>query len=258
MGSPYTPREDTITVITPEAGREGPLIALAGLVFVAAWVAGLLVAPSSPAATDPVGKIGTYYLAHRRAVMVQTFLIDGVAGAALLVFAAALKGALRRFQGVNTALSDVVLGAGIAAASVSFVQAAVGEVLVNRIAGTRDAVAVRTLFDVINEADAFKLIALAVLIGATAILALQTRALTRWLGWASALLSPALVIGGLGFVINSSGLTDALFVLLPLLLVWVAVVSVVVWRGDRRSALYITKTTSALLAQEASARPRES
>lgn len=244
MGSPYTPREDTITVITSETADRGRMIGLAGLVFVAAWVVGLLVAPSSPAATDPASSISSYYLAHRRAAMLQTFLVDGVAGAALLVFAAALKGSLRKFQGASLALSDVVLGAGVAAASVSFLQAAVGEVLANRVAGTRDAVAVGTLFDVVNEADAFKLVALAVMIGAVAVLAFEARALPRWLGWASAVLSPALAVGGLGFVINNAGLTDALFVLLPLLLVWVAVVSIVMWRRNRPEALYITKTST--------------
>jgi len=257
MRSPYSPREDTITVVASEGGQNGRLVGVAALLFVAAWVIGLLVAPPSPAATDPVAKIIAYYVAHRRAAMLQAVLIEGAAGAALLVFAAALKGALRRYQGASAALCDVVLGAGVAAASVSFIQAAVGEVLANRVAATGDPVGVRTLFDVVNEADTFKLVALALLIGSTAVLALGTRALPRWLAWVSSVLSPALVVGGLGFVINSAGLIDMLFVLLPLLLLWVAAVGVVMWRRDRVAALYITKTSSSPQSREAPLPPRQ-
>lgn len=45
-----------------------------------------------------------------------------------------------------------------------------------------------------------------------------------------AILSPALAIAGVTFVVNSSGLYDALYVVLPVLLLEVAVVSVVILR----------------------------
>src|SRR5437879_4535975 len=82
--------------------------------------------------------------------MLQTYLLDGVAGASLLVFAAALRRFFRKVVDGGAALADVAFGAGVTAASVSFVQAAFGEVLANHVAAGRDAGLTRTLFDLVN------------------------------------------------------------------------------------------------------------
>src|SRR5256885_13254868 len=76
----------------------GRWIAGAGFAYVAAWLIGLAIgmATSSPAPTDAIQKIGAYFRAHREAAMIQAYFLDGLAGAALIVFAAALRGALWR------------------------------------------------------------------------------------------------------------------------------------------------------------------
>ena len=70
--------------------------------------------------------------------MFQTYLIDGLIGAALIVFAAALHSALRRFEGKSSTLSSILLGAGMVVASLSFLEALFAQVLANHIAATRD------------------------------------------------------------------------------------------------------------------------
>ena len=82
----------------------------------------------------------------------------------------------------------------------------------------------RALFDLNGEGDTYKLLALGVFIGATALLAFRTRALPQWLG---AVLAPLLVIAGWTFALSPSTQLAAYTVLLLALLVWVAGIGVV-------------------------------
>ncbi len=207
----------------------GRWTAVSGCVYVAAWVAGLLVAPSGPAVTAPASEVAAYYRAHGDAALLQTYLLDGVAGVALLVFAAAMHSALRRPEGAGAPLATILVGGGIAAASVSLVQAALGTALCQQVAG-RSAEMTQLLFTLFNDADTFKMGGLALLVAAGATLAVRTRALPRWLGWVGAVLALALIVGGWSFVLGNAGLYTVLSVALPLLLVWVAAISVVSWR----------------------------
>lgn len=202
---------------------DGRLTAAAGLVYVIAWVIGLLISPSSPAPTASTGEITTYLVGNRGAVMIQTYLIDGVAAVALIVFAADLRSVVRRFdEGV---WPSVLIGAAVAAASVSLVLGIFGQVLANHIAATGDAGAIRALLQLDTEADTYKLLPLGAFVAATSIVVLRTGALTRWIGCAGGVLAPVLVIVGWSFPLNGSILTTALAVSLVGLLLWVASVS---------------------------------
>jgi hypothetical protein len=206
--------------------------AIAGLVFVVAWVIGLLIQPNSPGPVATPTQLSAYYLAHQGAQIAQSYLIDGIAGVALLVFSAALRTFFRDHvdaTGEHRVLADVVFGAGVAAASVSLVQAALGETLANRDV-LRDPAAVAIISGTLNNADTFKLLALAVLCASAAILILRTRSLPTlpaWLGWLGAVLAVLLVVGGLSFPLGSGALYVVLYVALPLLLIWVGAASVV-------------------------------
>jgi hypothetical protein len=96
-----------------------------------------------------------------------------------------------------------------------------------------DLATTRALFDLNGEGDTYKLLALGVCIGATALLSFQTRALPRWLGWAGAVLAPLLVIAGWNFALSASAQLAAYTALLLGLLAWVAAIGVV---GLRRAA----------------------
>ena len=205
-------------------------LASAGLVYVVAWVVGLLIEFNSPGPSASTADLTAYFLTHQQAHMLQSYLIDGIAGVAMLVFAASVAGVFQKFGDESVTLSRIVFGAGVAAASVSVVQAGMQQVLSNHdVLVTGDA-PIRTMLVLISETDTFKLLVLALLSGAASFLILRTRALPQWLGWLGVVLSLTLIFGGLSFVLNSPALSNVLVVSLPLLLLWVGGISVVILR----------------------------
>jgi len=206
--------------------RDSRWIAVSGLVFVAAWVVGLVIA-SPPAATAPTATVIAYYQANREMAMLQTYLINGLTGAALIVFAAALRSVLRWFEGEGSTLSSILFGAGMVVASLSFLEALFAQVLANHIAATRDVAVIRTLLELNVEIDTFKLLTLGLMIGAVSLLALRSGALPRWLIWVGAVESLLLVIASGSSPLNSDALTIVVYISGIGLLLWVASVSVI-------------------------------
>jgi hypothetical protein len=89
-------------------------IANAGRWFVSAWLLGLFVAPSAPAPDAADATIAAHFADHPFATGLQSVLIHGIAGVALIVLALTLR------AGRGATL------AGVAAGLTSLVQAAVG------------------------------------------------------------------------------------------------------------------------------------
>src|ERR1051326_2126659 len=131
-------------------------IAASGLLFVAEWIIGLALT-SPPTATASTAELIAYYQAHRDLAMLQSYLANGLTGITLIVFAAALRSALRHFEGESSTLSSIIFGAGLVTASLSCLEALFALVLANHIAATRDAAVIRTLLDLNGELDTFKL-----------------------------------------------------------------------------------------------------
>lgn len=211
--------------------RANPWVATAGLLYVAAWVIGLLLEPSSPEPTASFAELVTFYQTSGTAAMIQTFLFNGVAGAALLMLAAALKRALGGAD--ESPLPDLLHGAGIATAGVSLVQGAVGELLVLHASAPLTQSNLPLLFDLVNTMDTFKLIALSLFIGTAALLGYRQRTLPRWVSILGLALAPAILVGGLSFLTRSTALYSVLYLVLPLMLIWVLAVSLT---GLRRRA----------------------
>lgn len=193
----------------------GRWIAFSGFAYVVAWLIGLAIglATSAPGTTDTTSTMGAYFSSHREVAMIQAYLLDGIAGISLIVFAAALSSALRTFEG----------GSG----TVSLLQGLFTQVLADHVAAMGNAAAIRTLFDLNNEGDTYKLLALGVFLGAAALIIFRTHALSRWLGWLATVLAPLLVVAGWNFALSSSVQFAAYAVLLLLILAWVAAVSMI-------------------------------
>jgi hypothetical protein len=66
------------------------VVTLAGAVYVAAWVIGLLSAPPSPSQTATDADVQAFFVAHHAATFVQALLVHGIAGVALAVFVVSL------------------------------------------------------------------------------------------------------------------------------------------------------------------------
>src|SRR5579859_5576614 len=168
-------------------------IAISGLIFIVAWVIGLLIT-SSPAPTAATASVVAYYQANRGVAMLQTYLISGVTGGALLVFVAGLRSVLCRFEGGSSTLSSIIFGAGIVAAGLSFLEALFPQVLANHIAVTGDGALIRTLLELNAEIDIYKLPMLGLMIAITSLLAWRAGALPRWLVWVGVVVAVLLVL----------------------------------------------------------------
>jgi hypothetical protein len=89
------------------------------------------------------------------------------------------------------------------------------------------------VFDLINRIDGVKMLALAAM--AVAGFGLVRRAvLPRWLGYAAAFLTVALIASGAGYLLLNTELAQAAYVSGPLLLVWVTGAGIAV-AGTHRS-----------------------
>lgn len=211
-----------------ETTRTGRRLSVAGAAYVSAWVAGLVTAPATPAATAPASAIHRYYLDHPIGILTQSALIHGVAGLALLVLAATLPSA----TGCTPALRRAVVASGVLAAVLSFTQVALAVVAV-RGAGEDAASTSAALFGAINLTDTAKLVVLAAFTGTATAAAARAGMAPRWLRSMTAALVVLLPLGGAAFLVDQVVLRSCLYASLPLLLVWAGCTAFVVGRRAR-------------------------
>jgi hypothetical protein len=200
-------------------------LAVAGFAYVAAWVVGLLVAPSAPDPDAADATINAFYADHQSATLLQAALVHCFAGLALAALVVAL--ARRVAPGRRDSTRTVFLAAGLAAAVVSLVQFGMEVALNRHVAGDGSASTTASLFHAVNIADTVKLVLLGVTVFAATRFLAGVRAVPRWLEVLGYALLPILVIGGLAFVVNSGALSAVLTASLLLLLLWVVAVTVV-------------------------------
>jgi Domain of unknown function (DUF4386) len=202
----------------------------AGITFVGAWIVGLILAADGPKPDDSATKVAHYFATHEHKAFVAHFLIDGLAGLAIIAMAVAIS----QYLGRDSGLAQAVLWAGIAAGIASLAQMVVGEILTYRAAHGSSADNVKTLFKVLNNGDTVKICLLAIMIGAASILARRTGAFPRWFATAGIIFAPLLAISGFAFPFNSDALYASLEVTLIALLLWVIGVTIIVARSGAR------------------------
>jgi hypothetical protein len=202
----------------------GRRVSVAGATYVTAWVVGLT-GPAAPAATAGAGAVHAYYAEHGPAILVQSSLIHGIAGAALVVLALVVPAA----TGATASLGRAVKALGLAAAALSFLQVALAGVAV---AGVEQASADRSaaLFHALNTADTVKLVLLAAFAAVVTVAADPAGMAPRWLRALTVLLVVLLPFGGAAFLVDSAVLTAMLYASLPVLLLWAGAVAFLVGR----------------------------
>ncbi|WP_374970597.1 hypothetical protein [Terrabacter sp. BE26] len=201
----------------PRAQRALPVL---GVVYVLAWLVGLLVAPATPGTVD-AGAVHAFFTAHAGGFVLQALLVHGVAGLALAGLTVGIAAAVRPVR-----TGRWVTGTGLAAAGISLLQVGLGLAAAHDVTHT-PADTTTAWLQAVNVADIAKLGLLAALVAATTRVVDRTGRLPRWLtllGWA---LVPLLAFGGLAFPLPSPVLTAVLTVSLPALLVWVGATA---WR----------------------------
>ncbi len=215
--------------------RDGRWLAVSGLLFVAAWIVGLIIA-SPPAISAPMASQMTYYQANRELVMWQAYLANGLTGMLLLVFVAALHSMLRRGEGQSSVLSSLLLGAGIVVVSLSCLEALFMLALGSLITVTQDVAVIRTLLELNVDIDTFKLPILGIMIAASSLQAWRVDALPIWLVWMGAVEAALLVIASGSAMFPVEVLTIVLYASGVGLLAWTAAVSVVMGFLHARTA----------------------
>lgn len=204
-------------------------LAVFGFLYVIVWVIGLLIPTGTLSPSMSNAELQQVLLANQLARLIQVYLIDGIAGVSILLFAVAVASLFQTAE--EKMFAHVVLGAGVVAGAISLVQAGVQQTLVNPDLLAFAETPFRTLLVLVNQIDTFKLMALALLSISTSILGVRTRLIPAWVNWFGIVLTLALILGGLSFAFANSMLTAALFASLPMLLMWVGAVSAV---GMRR------------------------
>ncbi|MBE0669940.1 MAG: hypothetical protein IH588_05070 [Anaerolineales bacterium] len=200
-------------------------LAFFGFLYVAVWVIGLLIPTGTLSPSMSNAELQQVLLANQQARLIQVYLIDGVAGISILLFAVATASLFQSAEDRN--LARVAMSAGVVAGTISLVQAGIQQTLVSTDLLASTETPFRMLLVLVNQIDTFKLMALALLSISTSILGLRTRLTSAWINGLGIILAIALILGGLSFAFANSLLTAILYASLPMLLVWVGAVSAV-------------------------------
>ena len=176
--------------------------AVAGVLFVVAFVVGQYIAPDLVYPEEQVGGVQlTFYVNYENALLAQAILF-GVASMLLLVFAGGLRAFLARAEGQDPRWAPVVVAAGAVAAGLVLLRAAI-VVALTALRGNEVGVhaqgsawAARALFYLEGAIRDMVLFPFAVFLAAAAVVLLRTGVLPGWLGWVGAGL--AVLVGVLG------------------------------------------------------------
>jgi hypothetical protein len=210
-------------VSTPSTrGRRA--VGTAAAVYVAAWIAGLLVNSAQLAADASAPETRAYYVDHASAVALQATLVHALAGLALAVLTVGLASGMPAGRSRRAAAVS-----GTTAAVISVGQAVLACIAVSR-ASAASADWSRAMRQAINLADSVKLVLLAVLIASVTAAYRRSSRLPRWLTIVGQALVVLLVLGAASFVAPVAALGLPLALSLVLLLVWVGSVGVLAAR----------------------------
>jgi hypothetical protein len=197
MQGPTTQPSATRTAATvrPSAERLAPLTGVATLLFgLSGWI--VLEGPADRPEADVSPAAFVTYFGDRDAVVIGGFLMM-LSVVCFLWFLGSLRTILERAEGGGGRLSAIAYGGGLVTAASMLALPGVS-VLGALYADQLTAAGAKTLF---LAGDAFVFpaaMAAAVMIAATALVALRTGALSRWLAWPSLALALWLLIPPLG------------------------------------------------------------
>ena len=204
---------------------------LAGVAAVLLWVIALLVGGGGPDFQNAAGQEWLTYITGNEGQIQASRTLFLLGAFLFLLFLGTLRARLLAAEGEPGRWTAAAFGSGIATAALL-------------IANVTPTLAASLAADALDPAAAQAVglaeiaffigaeIAAAALLAATGVLALLTRVLPAWLGWASLAVAVLLLILPIGWA--------ALLIGFPL---WVLVVSVLLWRSGERPALPSRTTT---------------
>ena len=179
------------------------LAAGTGVVWVVLTAVGNIIQTNPPGVNDQVGKITSYYLDHRSAILLGECLI-GICAAFFLWFMGSLYGHFRRAEGEPGRVSAIVMGAGVWTLGVFLVEGALYTALAYKIAGEGDSRITQAVWDIAGVAATFRGYTVGILFVAIAVAVLRTSVMPRWIGTSALVLGLLQLVRGLR-VFASSG-----------------------------------------------------
>jgi hypothetical protein len=199
--------------------------ALAGLFFVVIVVVGALIPGAPPSPDDSIQEIADYYQDHTGGIKAGAYL-TGLAAVAFLWFLGSLWSTLRRFEDTRR-LATIAVGGGIVglilAVTAYALNASVAIALDS--AGATQGVNPKFIYIMSGVIGGMGNFGVAVLVAATGVAILRTRALPAWLGGPSLVLAVAWIVAGLVVATDTTAIFTLGFIVFLLWLVWVLVVS---------------------------------
>ncbi len=207
----------TTTSTAATAPTRSVALGVVGLVYLAAWIVGLLVWPVNLATNAGGATVISTFTGHLGQATTQYLMTEGLAGIMLGIVLIALGRALA---------SSATLIVGSLAALVSLVETGIGLYLADSLVPARDTASAHTYFGLLNQLDGVKMLLLAVTSAVASIAAYGKRAgagasLPRWLVYIGFALAVAMIASGIGYVFDLPGIAVAAAASLPLLLVWI-------------------------------------
>ena len=196
------------------------LAAGAGLVFVVLSIVSLVVNPVADALGDEASVVAEK-LAENQAGALVSVAVGVLAALALVWFAASLRCTLRQAEGEAGVLSEVAFAGGVMAGVTILVSSALTRTAAEFVRRQGDSEGARLAASLEEStmavATAF---ALALLMGATFVVALRHRAIPRWLAW----------VGAVGAALSLVPIYPIFVFGLLIALFWVAALSIVLIR----------------------------
>ncbi len=190
-----------------------------GIGYSLSWLVGLFVFSSSTEVRSSGTQVLSSFTGHQGAVALQYVLTEGLPAVFLAVVTWSLARAISERA---TTSRRVVLAGGLAAATVSLVQLALGLWLTVGLVSGRDTATAGAIFASINRLDGVKMLLIAVIALAT------TRAIRRrdvrlpnWLAYVAAALAVTITLSAIGYLALDNTFAMAAWVSLPCLLVFV-------------------------------------
>jgi hypothetical protein len=203
---------------------------LAGFVFSASWLIGLIAFSTSTTVGYSGGQIIAAYAGRESVGVLQFLFTEGLPPVAILIVVGALARSMREAGYIR--LGSATWIAALIAAIVSFVQFVLGVILVTVAVPARDTGSAVVLFDSVNRLDGAKMLLFASMAVTSLIyLVAARRGKLVWLRIVSGLLAVTIATSGLGYLLLLTTLATAADASLPLLLVWTTGFAIVLGRN---------------------------
>jgi hypothetical protein len=228
-----TAQREGLTVVDSQAVRvpgamSVRLAALAGAIFFALMVIQANLRSGAPSASDSGQKIFDYVADHAGRLQLSAVLL-GLAMSAALVWLSGLYRTVRRAEGGTPAVAVTALAGGVLTAASTVIGALIVGTMAVRI-DDLDPAGARVWWTMSLLSIGAMLLGLLVMIGATAVVGLQTRLFGRWFAAAGLVLTIVSLAGAFTIGYASTGIQVVAGIAIILDGVWILLVSIFMWR----------------------------